>query len=108
MALILLSAGVGAFLGTSLLTTRLVVDAQAATRAMQAAGGRLEQLRALALTAPMHCAALSDGADSTADGIRVAWRVRALGQLSEVTVVVAQPSRLARGTDSVTALLRCP
>jgi len=108
VALILLTAGVGAFLGTALLTTRLVADGRETTRAKQAASERLELLRGITQAPPLYCAGLSDGTDSTPDGMRVAWQVRPLGQLTEVTVIVAPRARPVHGVDSLTALFRCP
>ena len=79
----LLTAGVGALLGTGVVTVRMIVRARQASRALQAASTQLELLRGVAETAPSYCAGLSDGTDSSADG--TAWRWRILPTLGMTT-----------------------
>lgn len=108
LAALLLTVGVGAFLGTAVLSVRMVARGRQATRAVQAASAQLELLRATAAASPAACAALSDGADTVAGGMIRRWRVRPSGALAEasVTVVTAVPGGLDE--DSLTTTLACP
>jgi prepilin-type N-terminal cleavage/methylation domain-containing protein len=108
LASLLLSVGVVAILGTAVHTTRMVVRGRQSTRGVQAASAQLELLRATAATPPSFCAGLSDGSDSSDNGLTRRWSIRSAGQLSELSVVVTSPIAGGRATDSLTTSLRCP
>lgn len=108
LASLLLTAGVGALLGTAGLTIRMVVRGRQAARATQAATTQVEVLRGVAATPPAGCAGLSNGADSSADGMVRRWRIRSAGGLWEVTVVVSTPVAGGQFTDSLITSFRCP
>lgn len=104
----LLTAGVGALLGTGVVTVRTIVRARQVTRALQAASTQLELLRGVAETAPSYCAGLSDGADSSADGSAWRWSIRSIGSIREASVSVSVPVPGGRAVDSLTAAFWCP
>jgi len=108
LAALLLSVGVGAFLGTAVLTIRMVVRGRQLTRTAQAASGQLESLRATAASPPAYCAGLSDGSDSSADGTVRRWWVLPVAGRSEILVAVSAPVPGGWLTDSMTTSLRCP
>ena len=108
LSLVLLGVGVGALLGTSILSTRMVIRARQATRAVQAGTARMEVLRAAASLPPANCAALADGADTGAGGIARRWRIGPPGALREaiVTSLTAVPGGFRE--DSLTTVISCP
>ena len=109
LAAFLLTAGVGALLGTGMRTVRMVVRGRQATRAMQAASTQLEVLRGVAETAPTYCAGLSDGADSSPDGTAWQWRIGSTGSVRNASVAVSLPVLGGgRATDSLTTAFWCP
>lgn len=108
LASFLLTAGVGALLGTAVLTGRMVVRGRQAARLTQVGSAHLEGLRSAAATSPMNCAALSDGADSSTDGTAWQWRVESVGNLAKISVVVSVPVPGGRRSDSLDTALRCP
>jgi type II secretory pathway component PulJ len=105
---LLLTAGIGALLGTALRTTRMVHRGRQSTRALDAADSQLEALRDRAAVPPAYCGGLVDGADSSADGLVRRWRITSAGSLRQVLVEVAVPVSGGRATDTLTASLWCP
>jgi hypothetical protein len=108
LAVVILTAGVGALIGTAALTVRLTVRGRQTTRAIQAATSQLEALRGLAAAGPAYCGGLSDGGDSSADGTRWRWRVRPVGALREAAIAVSVPAPGGPITDSMVASVWCP
>jgi len=108
LAMLVLTLGLGAVLGTSVRTTRMVLRARQATRAVEAAASLMEALRLRAAASPPGCPGLTDGADTVAGEIGRRWRLRAIGSLREatVTVVTAIPGGLRE--DSLVSVLACP
>ena len=106
--MLLLGVGVGALLGTSVLTTRMVIRGRQATRGAQAASARFEELRAQAARPPAYCAALAGGADSAADGTVRRWWIRPFDGQVEATVAVVNPVAGGWATDSFSTVLPCP
>jgi prepilin-type N-terminal cleavage/methylation domain-containing protein len=108
VASMLVTVGVGALLGTTALTIRMVVRGRQAARQRAAGIAQLETLRAQAASAPDYCGGLVDGADSSGDGTARRWRIEPAGALQEASVVVSVPVPGGRATDTLTALLWCP
>ncbi len=108
LSLLLLSVGVGALLGTSVHSTRMVIRGRQATRAVWAGSAQLEMLRAAASRPPAYCAALADGADTTSSGIALRWRIRPLGGLREATVTVLTAVPGGYREDSLSTVIPCP
>ncbi len=108
LASILLTAGIGALLGTAMLTIRMTVQGRQATRAQQAVTSQLEVLRGTAATAPAYCGGLAGGADSSGDGTVWRWRIDPAGALREASVIVSVPVPGGRSTDTLSASLWCP
>jgi type II secretory pathway component PulJ len=105
---LLLTAGIGALLGTAVLTTRMVHRGRQSTRVQDAAASQLEALRDRAAAAPSHCGGLVDGADSSAGGVVRSWWITSAGPLRKVRVAAAVPVPGGRATDTLTASLWCP
>ena len=105
---LLLTTGIGALLGTAVLTTRMVHRGRQSTRALEAAGSQLEALRDRAAAAPAYCGGLVDGVDSSADGVVRSWTITSAGALEEVSIEVSVPVPGGRATDTLTASLWCP
>lgn len=108
LSLVLLGVGIGALLGTSIRSTRMVIRGRQATRAVQAGTARMEMLRAAASLPPAYCAALADGADTSAGGIARRWRIRPLGALREATVTSLTAVPGGYREDSLTTVIPCP
>ena len=108
IASILLTTGIGALLGTAALTTRMVHRGRQSTRALNAAGSRLEALRDRAAAAPAYCGGLVDGVDTSANGVVQSWRITASGALRQVWIEVSVPVPGGRATDTLLASLWCP
>jgi len=108
VAAFLLTAGIGALVGTAAAITRLVVRGRQAARVTQAATGQFELLRSLAARAPGACTSLADGADALADGTAWTWRIAPSGSGRAVTVAVSVPVPGGRAVDTLTSFLSCP
>ena len=107
LAVLLLTAGVGALMGTAVLTVRATVQGRQSARASNATTSQLELLRGIATTRPAYCAGLSEGVDSSADGTRWQWWIRPAGDLREVVVTASVPTPGGRLTDSAVASIWC-
>lgn len=107
LAVILLTAGVGALMGTAVLTVRTTIRGRQAARASYASASQLELLRDIATTRPAYCGGLLDGVDSSPDGTRWRWQVRPADDLREVTVTASVPVPGGRLTDSLVASIWC-
>ena len=108
VASMVVTVGVGALLGTTALTIRMVVRGRQSARQLEAGTAQLETLRAQAASAPADCSGLLEGADSSGDGTVRRWRIEPAGALQEASVVVSVPVPGGRATDTLTALLWCP
>lgn len=108
VATILITAGIGALIGTATRAVRMVVRGRQSTRAFQAAISQIEALRGRAATGPSYCGGLVDGADSSGDGTAWSWRIESAGALLEASVVVSVPLAGGRKTDTLRASLWCP
>jgi len=108
LAMLLLTMGVGAVVGTSVRTARTVIRARQATRALEAAVSQMDMLRLRASASPPGCPGLTDGADTVNGIIGRRWRLRPIGNLREatVTVVTAIPGGVRE--DSLVSVLACP
>ncbi len=107
LAVLLLTAGVGALMGTAVLTVRTTIRGRQAMRASYASASQIELLRDIAATRPAYCGGLLDGVDSSADGTRWKWQVRSAGDLREVTLTASVPVPGGRLTDSLAASIWC-
>lgn len=97
VAVIVLGVGVTALVGSSAVVSRMVGRGKGETQALQAANGRIEQLRALAYSTTPRCNAgdFASGGPVTVDGIRERWIV-------SVAIVSSGGARVGTVTDTVT------
>lgn len=107
VAALLLTVGIGAVLGSTVLTTRMVVRGRQASSALQEASARLERIRAEAAHAGS-CAAITDGADSMGHGVTSTWRIRTGADGHVAAVETAAPVSGATLVDSLVTVLPCP
>jgi prepilin-type N-terminal cleavage/methylation domain-containing protein len=109
MAVIVLSIGVTALVGSSAMVTRMVGRGRSETLAAQAATQRMDSLRVLAYSTATHCTAgaFASGGPTTTNGIRERWIVSIAGKVASVSDTVTH--RVARGThtDILTARIEC-
>jgi prepilin-type N-terminal cleavage/methylation domain-containing protein len=108
LALVVLVVGVLALVGSSALVSRMIGQGREATRASQAAAGRLEWLRQLARSSSPPCTDPQFGSgDSVSSGVNLRWVVPAAGAVRQV--VLAVEYRIPRGMvhDTLLAVLLC-
>jgi prepilin-type N-terminal cleavage/methylation domain-containing protein len=101
VALLILSVGALALVGTSRTIAALIGDGAQRTVAARAAQSLLDSLAATP------CAALRDGSATTARQVSLAWVIRDSAGLRTVQQRVSFPVRLGGGTFLVTSGLPC-
>ena len=110
VAVMVLSVGITALVGSSALVTRMVGRGATETRAAEVAQQRLDSLRLVAYSTTTRCtsAGFASGGPVTVKGIRERWIVAAAGGVRQVTDTVTH--RTARGThtDVLTTFIKCP
>ncbi len=109
VAVMVLSVGITALVGSSALVTRMVGRGATETRAAEVAQQRLDNLRLAAYSTTTRCTSgnFASGGPVTVNGIRERWIVGA-GSVRQVTDTVTH--RTARGThtDVLTTFIKCP
>jgi prepilin-type N-terminal cleavage/methylation domain-containing protein len=109
LAVILLSVGVMALVGSSAMVTRMIGKGSQYTFVSQRASARFERLRQIAASTATPCTAAAFKTDSapSANGIKERWVVPANGNERLVTVYLTY--RAVRGTkaDTVSATILC-
>lgn len=108
VASLLLTAGIGALLGTMATTLRTVVRARQAARRLEAGVAQVEALRSQAALGPADCGGLAAGVDSLGNGTALHWSVATTGVVREVLVEVSAPVPSGRAVDTLHASLWCP
>jgi prepilin-type N-terminal cleavage/methylation domain-containing protein len=110
VAVMVLSVGVTALVGSSAMVTRMVGRGATETRAAEAAQQRVETLRSAAYSTTPRCTAggFASGGPVTVNGIRERWIVSGAGTVRQVTDTVTH--RTARGThtDVLATFIKCP
>jgi prepilin-type N-terminal cleavage/methylation domain-containing protein len=109
IAVIVLSVGITALVGSSALVTRMVGRGGTETRAAEVAQHRLDTLRLVAYSTTTQCtsASFANGGPVTVKGMRERWIVSGT-TIRQVTDTVTH--RTARGThtDVLTTFIKCP
>jgi prepilin-type N-terminal cleavage/methylation domain-containing protein len=109
VAVMVLTVGVTALVGSSALVTRMVGRGQTETRAAEAATRRIEGLRLLAYATTPRCTngGFASGGPSTVNGMRERWIVPTTGTVRQISDTVTH--RTARGThtDVLTTFIQC-
>jgi prepilin-type N-terminal cleavage/methylation domain-containing protein len=109
VAVVVLSVGVIALMGSSALTTRMIGQGRRTTMAMEVATRRLETLRAFATTTNPPCTAggFASGGPVTANGVTETWIVPGAGTSRAVSAIVTYPRAGGTDTDTLQTVLRC-
>jgi prepilin-type N-terminal cleavage/methylation domain-containing protein len=109
VAVMVLSVGITALVGSSALVTRMVGRGKTETQAAETATLRIERLRLAAYSTTPRCTAggFASGGPVTVKGMRERWIVDAAGSVRRVTDTVTH--RTARGThkDVLTTFIQC-
>ena len=110
VAVIVLTVGVSALVGSAGVVTRMIGQGRRTTRAVEVAERRLENLRQTALATTPQCTGLANGSATQTGGISEVW---------QITTPVAAPTtrvlrsiityRNGRGTsvDTLSTSIRC-
>jgi type IV pilus assembly protein PilV len=98
VAIVVLSIGLIALVGSSAMVTRMIGRGKVETRVAQAASQRIEVLRLAAYSTSPRCTAgaFASGGTVTANGLTEAWTVPVAGRVRNVLVNVTY--RTVRGT----------
>jgi prepilin-type N-terminal cleavage/methylation domain-containing protein len=98
VAIIVLSIGLIALVGSSAMVTRMIGRGKVETRVAQAASQRIEALRLAAYSTSPRCTAgaFANGGPITSNGLTESWTVPAAGKVRNVQVNITY--RTVRGT----------
>ncbi len=109
VAVIVLSVGVIALMGSTAMTTRMIGQGRRTTMAMEVATRRLETLRAMANTTNPACTAgaFASGGPVTTDGVTETWVVPGAGSSRSIRAVVTYMRAGGTYTDTLQTVIRC-
>jgi prepilin-type N-terminal cleavage/methylation domain-containing protein len=116
LAVVLLTIGVMALVGSSALVTRMIGKGKESTIAVQVATARFEKLRTIAASNPTPCSAAAGFVSGSASaspytaGVSEAWTVGpapAAGTGRDVTVYVTYRNNRGTVTDTLTTTFLC-
>jgi prepilin-type N-terminal cleavage/methylation domain-containing protein len=107
IAVIVLTIGVTALVGSSAVVTRMIGQGKVSTQAVQAISQRMEQLRATAYSTSPNCTALANGSSTSANGIVTTWTITTSGELRTIRVRVDYPTTGGGDSDTVSTIIRC-
>jgi prepilin-type N-terminal cleavage/methylation domain-containing protein len=111
MAMVILTIGLVALVGSSAMVTRMVGRGKTSTIAAQVAQARLDTLRFIASKTPTPCASAqftSSAAVQTTQGVRESWTVHpASGGSRRVDAIVAYNTARGSHADTLTTFISC-
>jgi prepilin-type N-terminal cleavage/methylation domain-containing protein len=109
LALVVLTVGVLALVGSSAMAGRMIGRGGRATAVAQLANGRADQLRQVAAGTSPRCAGLTDGSATSAGGVAEDWAVLGVPGDSTRDVRLRLAYRVPAGprTDTVMLTLDC-
>jgi prepilin-type N-terminal cleavage/methylation domain-containing protein len=111
LAVVLLTIGVMALVGSSALVTRMIGKGKESTIAVQVATARFEKLRTIAASTAVPCTAAGFASgNATTSGVAEAWVVGAapaIGTARDVTVSVTYRNNRGSVTDAITTTFLC-
>lgn len=107
VAIVILSIGVIALVGSSALVTRMVGQGRRTTQASQVATQRLETLRRQAFATTPPCTSLAGGTAARPGRMSESWTVVANGSTRILRVIVTYPRTTGMVTDTLTTTIRC-
>ncbi len=110
IAIVVLSVGIIALMGSSAMTTRMIGQGRRTTTAVQVATRRLEALRQLARSTSPNCTAgaFSSGGPVTTDGVTESWVVPGAGGSRPVLAIITYRRAGGTLTDTLQTVIRCP
>lgn len=109
VAVVVLSVGVIALMGSTAMTTRMIGQGRRTTMAMEVATRRLETLRAIGNTTSPPCTggAFASGGPIATDGVTETWIVPNVGTSRAVSVIVTYARAGGTSTDTLQTVIRC-
>jgi prepilin-type N-terminal cleavage/methylation domain-containing protein len=109
VAVMVLSVGITALVGSAGMVTRMIQRGEQGTRASQIAAKRVERLRLAALSTTPRCTAgaFANGGPVTVQGVTESWTVTGAGSLRTVTITTSFRTAQGTHTDVLTTQVRC-
>jgi prepilin-type N-terminal cleavage/methylation domain-containing protein len=109
VAIVILSIGLIALVGSSAMVTRMIGRGKVETRVAQAASQRIEMLRLAAYSTSPRCTAgtFANGGPVTSNGLTEAWTVPVAGRVRNVRVLVTYRTVRGTRTDSLQTRIEC-
>ena len=109
VAIVVLSIGLIALVGSSAMVTRMIGRGKVETRVAQAASQRIEMLRLAAYSTSPRCTAptFANGQSVTPNGLTEAWTVPVAGRVRNVRVTVTYRTVRGTRTDSLQTRIEC-
>lgn len=107
IAIVVLTIGVTALVGSSAVVTRMIGQGKISTQAVQAVSQQLEQLRATAYATTPNCTALAAGSATTANGVATTWTITTNSELRIIRMIVNYPTTAGSDADTVSTIIRC-
>ncbi len=109
VAIVVLSIGVIALMGSNALTTRMIGQGRRTTMAMEVASRRLETLRMTASATSPACTggAFASGGPITTDGVSETWIVPGAGTSRAVSAIVTYAKAGGTYTDTLQTVIWC-
>lgn len=109
IAVVILSVGVIALVGSSSLVTRMIGQGKRTSAAVQVATSRLEALRAASRSTTPPCLdpAFASGGPVTTQGMTESWVVPAAGTSRTVLAIVTYSRTSGVVTDTLLTVVRC-
>lgn len=107
IAILVLSVGVLALVGSSATNTKVIGGSMRSTRAAAEGALEMEKLRRVANSTSPRCTALANGNAAAGNGVASSWTVVDAGNMKRVTVVVTNRSARRTTTDTIQTLISC-
>jgi prepilin-type N-terminal cleavage/methylation domain-containing protein len=109
VAIVVLSIGLIALVGSSAMVTRMIGSGKAETRVAQAATQRIEVLRLVAYSTSPRCiaGAFASGGPITSNGLTESWTVPVAGKVRNVQVNITYGTVRGTRTASLQTRIEC-
>jgi prepilin-type N-terminal cleavage/methylation domain-containing protein len=109
IAVVILSVGIIALVGSSSLVTRMIGQGKRSSAAVQVAASRLEKLRGVSRSTSPLCQdpAFASGGPITTRGVAESWVVPATGTSRTVLAIVTYSRVGGTVTDTLLTVVRC-
>jgi prepilin-type N-terminal cleavage/methylation domain-containing protein len=109
VAIVVMTIGLIALVGTSAMVTRMIARGKVETRVAQAASHRIETLRLAAYSTSPRCTAgaFANGGPVTSNGLTESWTVPVAGKVRNVQVQVTYRTVRGSRTASLQTRIEC-